>query len=256
MPTKNKKKGFELIMKTDWLFQEPIDLEHKQYILLDYFQKLNEKLDNFEVYPTFIELSLHFANVRTLIGENKLLSTDKKFEFFDDELLVSDLKYNQIPQLKEEEIYEYQEILKYSAPKIYDYFNIAKSIWGIVNESVSLTVKKNKNNLRSKGGYFYFDNKKEKTIYVWEYKLKKTRTTNEYRNYSNLIYNGPKDNLTLSEIITNFSKWNISEDNKTYPIFEASGGEEYPLNETLLPIFKRRILNYIIQSKSLKINKV
>jgi hypothetical protein len=33
-------------MKTDWLFQEPIDLEHKQYVLLDYLQKLDKNLNN------------------------------------------------------------------------------------------------------------------------------------------------------------------------------------------------------------------
>ena len=32
-------------MKTDWLFQEPIDLEHKQYVLLDYLQKLDKIIE-------------------------------------------------------------------------------------------------------------------------------------------------------------------------------------------------------------------
>ena len=111
MSGRKLKKGFEFLLNTDWVFQTPIDLEHKQYVLLSYFQKLNERFDKFEVYPSFIELSLHFANVRTMIGENKMLSTDKKFEYFDDELLVSDLKYNAIPQLNSDEEQQYQEII-------------------------------------------------------------------------------------------------------------------------------------------------
>jgi len=256
MSGRKVKKGFEFLMNTDWVFQQPIDLEHKQYVLLSYFQKLNERFDKFEVYPSFIELSLHFANVRTLISENKMLSTDKKFEYFDDELLVSDLKYNQIPSLTEEENTQYQEILKYTAPKIYDYFNIAKSIWGLVNESISVILRKNKAELSKKVGYFYFNNKTDKTLYVWEYKLKKTKGSNDYRNFVNQIYSGPKDNLTLTDIINNFSKWNKPDANNKYPIFEVAGAEEYPLYQTLLPIFKRRILNYLNQSASIKYDKV
>ena len=46
MSGRKLKKGFEFLLNTDWLFQTPIDLEHKQYVLLSYFQKLNERFDN------------------------------------------------------------------------------------------------------------------------------------------------------------------------------------------------------------------
>ena len=256
MSGRKLKKGFEFLLNTDWLFQTPIDLEHKQYVLLSYFQKLNERFDKFEVYPSFIELSLHFANVRTMISENKMLSTEKKFEYFDDELLVSDLKYNQVPELDIDDNGQYQEILKYAAPKIYDYFNIAKSIWGLVNESISVQLRRNKNELAKKSGYFYYHNKKEKTLYVWEYKLKKTKGSVDYRNVSNQIYSGPREGLTLNDIINNFSKWNKPDANTKYPIFEVVGGDEYPLEQTLLPIFKRRILGYINQSSPIKYDRV
>jgi hypothetical protein len=256
MSGRKLKKGFEFLLNTDWLFQTPIDLEHKQYVLLSYFQKLNERFDKFEVYPSFIELSLHFANVRTMISENKMLSTEKKFEYFDDELLVSDLKYNQVPELNIDDNGQYQEILKYATPKIYDYFNIAKSIWGLVNDSISVQLRRNKNELAKKSGYFYYHNKKEKILYVWEYKLKKTKGSVDYRNVSNQIYSGPKDDLTLNDIINNFSKWNKPDANTKYPIFEVMGGDEYPLEQTLLPIFKRRILSYINQSLSIKYDRV
>ena len=94
-----KKKGFEFLLDTNWLFQDPIDAEHKEYILLSYFQKLNERFDKYEVYPSFIELSLHFANIQTLIKEGRMMTTEKKFEYCDDELLISDLVTKPIPTL-------------------------------------------------------------------------------------------------------------------------------------------------------------
>jgi hypothetical protein len=149
------------------------------------------------------------------------------------------------------ELDEYQRTLKYSAPKIYDYFNIAKSIWGLVNESVSVTLKKNKGELYKKCGYFYFYNKTEKLLYVWEYRIKKNKNDKDSKNTSNLIYTGKKEDLTLHEIITNFSKWLKPNETTKYSIFEVMGSEEYPLQETLLPLFKRRILNYCNQSLSI-----
>ena len=86
-------------METDWLFEKPIDQEHKEYKLLSYFQKMGEKLDNMELYPGFIELSLHLASIQTLIKDKKLIYTDKKFDTIDDELLVreAELLGNDLP---------------------------------------------------------------------------------------------------------------------------------------------------------------
>jgi hypothetical protein len=52
---------------------------------------MRKKLDNFEIYPDFVELSLHLANMQSLKKENTLLLTDKKFDACDDEIMVKDL---------------------------------------------------------------------------------------------------------------------------------------------------------------------
>ena len=90
-------------MDTDWMFEKPIDREHKEYKLLSYFQKMGDKLDKMELYPGFIELSLHLANVQTLIRDKKIIYTNKKLDSVDDELLVKDLKLKEIPKLNDDE---------------------------------------------------------------------------------------------------------------------------------------------------------
>jgi hypothetical protein len=147
MKQKNKNR---FIMDTDWLFDGILDAEQKQYVLLDYFQKMNKHLERMEVYPMFIELSLHLGNIQTLLTQNKILYVDKKITSNDDELVLSDLKVKDIPVLDDEEVIEYQKILKNSQPQLHDYFNFAKSIWSIVYDSIDVVVKKNKNNLQSK----------------------------------------------------------------------------------------------------------
>lgn len=248
-----RKKKIGFTMDTDWIIQPPIDSEYKQYVLLDYFQKMNKKLDNLEVYPSFIELSLHFASLQTLIKENKLVTTEKKFETLDDEVLMGDLIFKDIPQLSEEESDEFRKSLRYAAPKIFDYFNIAKSIWQMSYDAVSVTIRKNKNELTSDNGFFYYKDKFNNKLYVWEYKFKRlVKHRTEVKQHVNLIYSDSKSDITINEILENFSHWNKSENLYKYPIFEVFSSENYPLEETLLPIFKRKILSYISQTISVE----
>jgi hypothetical protein len=37
-----KKKKIEFLMNTEWMFEKPIDQEHKEYKLLSYFQKMEK----------------------------------------------------------------------------------------------------------------------------------------------------------------------------------------------------------------------
>jgi len=154
MAKKNRK--IEFLMQTDWMFEKPIDKEHKEYKLLSYFQKMGEKLDKLELYPGFIELSLHLMNVQTLIREKKIIYTDKKFNTIDDELLIKDLKVKDLPELTDDEQQEFTQILRNSAPRIMEYFNIAKSVWSLVYDSVEVKVRKNKKNNLTKKGFFYY----------------------------------------------------------------------------------------------------
>lgn len=238
-------------MDTDWLFQGILDAEQKQYVLLDYFQKLNKHLERMEVYPMFIELSLHLGNIQTLINQNKILYTEKKFLTNDDELLITDLKVKDIPVLSDEEIPEYHQILKNSQPQLHDYFQFAKSVWSIVYDSIDIVLKKNKNNLKSKSGFFYYQS--EDIVYIWMYTTTRVyKTKNQQRTTTKLIYEGPKNDLTIPEIISKFSKTYIEKDEDKYPLFEMVCKDIFPMEETLVPMFKRRIMAFINQQGKVK----
>lgn len=244
MKQKNKNK---FVMETDWLFDGVLDAEQKQYILLDYFQKMNKHLERMEVYPMFIELSLHLGNIQTLLTQNKILYVDRKLTSTDDELVLSDLKVRDIPVLDDDEVIEYKKILKNSQPQLHDYFNYAKSIWSIVYDSIDIIVKKNKNNLDSKSGFFSYKTPEE--IYLWQYTTKKVyKTKNQTKTSLKLIFKGVPDGLTIPEIISTFSKTYEKNKEVNYPIFEVFCSDIFPLKETLVPIFKRKILAYVNQN--------
>ena len=106
-----KKNKIEFLMNTDWMFEKPIDREYKEYKLLSYFQKMGEKLDKLELYPGFIELSLHLMNVQALMRDGKIVYTEKKLNNIDDEIMVKDLKVKSIPEMTRDEMTEFRDIL-------------------------------------------------------------------------------------------------------------------------------------------------
>ena len=235
-------------LNPEWMYKEPLDFEYNKYTLLDYLQKCDKSFDKFELYPNFVELSLHLANIQSIVKENTLLLTNKKFESFDDEILVKELIPKKPRKLTEEEENELDKTIKYSGPKLFDAFNIAKSIWNIAFESIDLYIRKNKEALIAGTGYIFFYRKQNEKLYVWEYEIKsdkKDRSTN--RTYLNLIFDGNVDEFTLTQIIETFSKWNQTEYYKQLPIFEIKCSQNFPFEETMVPIIKRKVMSYIFQ---------
>ena len=226
-------------MGPEWIYTQPIDLEHKQYVLMDFLKHCDKKIDKFEVYPTYTELSIHLANLQSISSEFKTLYFEKKLFNVDDEILISDLKFKPVPIIDEIDYDEFTEIVKFSGQKVLDYFNMMKAVWNIVYDSISLKIIKNEKNVGELTGYFYSDFETGKK--VWKYQIeKKERLTIDSK--MNVILVKPKeDNFVFDFDI-----------DKKLPIFELKAVYDFPLESSILPAFKRKILNYIIQKNTLK----
>jgi hypothetical protein len=241
-------------MKTDWLFQEPIDLEHKQYVLLDYLQKLDKNLNGFKLYPQFQEISLHLASINLLIEKGQILTLNRTLKDPDDEILISDLIPVDCPLLTKEEILEVYNVCKYSSTKLTDYFNHAKAIWDIVNDTVSIDPVHNKKNIEPKQGLFFLDFNNKTLLY--EFIVKPIKKENiETKCHIKKICECDRENFKekLKEVKKPLMK-NLQdpEVHSNLILFTINHNNNYPLKETLLPIAKRKIMNYMIQSKIIK----
>jgi len=238
-------------MNTDWLFQEPIDLEHKQYVLLDYLQKVDKNLQDLKLYPNFQSLSLHLANINLLIDKGQYLTLSRVIKEADDEILLSDLVFNAIPRMSKEEYSEVFDICKFSNEKFKDYFNFAKSLWEIVNDSVLVKLKTGREYLQNQQGLFFIDIKGEKILYEYSIKkikknaneskcvIKRSGITNE-KNYKDIISEIKKPLIkNLKDLVLN----------DQITIFEVIHSGDFPIKETTLPIAKRKVMNYTIQSQ-------
>jgi hypothetical protein len=246
-----RKKPYKFILETDWIFDGYLDVEHRQYVLLDYFKKISKHLEEFKIYPMFIELSLHLGNIQTLLKEDKILYIENKITSPDYEVVPSDLKLKEIPVLDIQEQEAYNIILKLSRDLILDHFNFAKSLWSVVFSSIDIKPVLNTKNLSSKTGFFYF--KRDGKLYLWRYNTRRVNgTKDQTRTNLELIYENIDNGLTVKEIISNFVEMMKKKDETKLPVFEMfCDVNEYPLEETLVPFFKRKLLSYINQTKIL-----
>jgi len=248
-----RKKKIPFRLNPEWMFKEPVDFEYNKYTLLGYLQKCENSFEKFQIYPDFIELSLHLANIQSLIKENTLLLTEKKFEDCDDEILLKELYPKMPPKLEEIEQEELNKTLKFSSNKVFDTFNLGKSIWNLVYDNIHITLKKNKENISSNCGFAVYLDKKNEKFFVWEYNIKKTNKKDvNYKTYLTLIYEGSDKERTLTNIIGENTSWKEGEQFKFQPIFEVKSNQDFPMKETFVPMLRRKIMTYIFQIVNLK----
>jgi len=248
---KSNKSQFKL--KPDWMLRRPLDFEYNKFILLNYIQKCENGFNNFEVYPDFVELSLHLANIHSIYKDKKVLTTNKKFDSCDDEILLKDLISIETQTFTELEEIELEKTIKYSGEKLYQMFNTAKSIWSIAFDNIEMTIRKNDSNLSSGYGYVFYLKKDTMMLYVWEYYDKRIKKNiNNFKLHLNLIYEQPYTDKNIYDIIEENTRFNKNKNYKDFPIFEAKSFGYFPMENTFIPIIKRKLSSYLYQSVVLR----
>jgi len=239
-------KKIEFKLNPEWMLKEPVDFEFNKYTLLDYIQKCEKGFEKLEIYPDFVELSLHLANLQSLIKEKTLLLTDKKFTSCDDEILLKELYPKKPRDLSNEEELELDKTITYSGNKLFDTFNIGKSIWNLAFDNIDVSVKKNRDNLHLGKGFCYYVDQKQRKLFIWQYVIKRDKKKGaEHRTTLKLIFENTIGESSITELIFNLSSW--KSDVAKLPIFEVRSKVIFPMEQTFIPMIKRKILTFIFQ---------
>jgi hypothetical protein len=184
-----------------------------------------------------------------------MLLTDKKFESCDDEILLKELFPKKPREITDEEEIELEKTLKYSNIKLYDAFNLGKSIWNIAYDSVTVSLKRNKDSIVG-AGFVVYHQKEDNNLYVWEYQIKKAKKDKDnYKLYLTKIHDGPHEEETLNNVIETESTWKDVDFVKKLPVFEVKCEQKLPLEQTIIPMVRRKILSFIYQSINLNKSK-
>ena len=77
-----------------------------------------------------------------------------------------------------------------------------------------------------------------------------------FANLIELALKPPHKPLSLvTTIINTFSTWNQLEGYSSLPIFEVKSAQEFPMEATFIPMFKRKIMTYIFQVVNMEVLK-
>ena len=234
----------KFILPPDWFLKDPIDIEHKEYVLNSLLIKVEEALSRGEIYPYFTEVSLHMASIQNFLKSSKYVFINKELTSCDDEVMLFELKEKKTrKKFTPEELLELKTILEYTHDKLLQYFTICKSVWDLSFESTSIKLRKNKKNLSKNKSYTVYQDLFNKEIYVWECRVESIgKRKHDTKVIFELIYKG--SNKKFTKVIEE----NSESKDLTYPIFEAFSTQNLPLEQTLLPLFKRKVQNYFNQS--------
>ena len=239
-----------LVLDLDWIITEPIDYEYKQYQLLAYLQKIDESFDKFQIYPAFKELSLHLANIKSILSDGTHLELKKEITEFDEEIILGDLEFIRIPRIKEEDLTEFQNSVRFAEQKITEYFMIGKSLWSLINDTVEIRNVIYKSNLRENFGFIVIYHDDLKFIYQYEIKILRD-TVKEKDIFLENIYIG--DGIDIQGIIVEnaiFENYGFKAifDEVNLPIFEVQATQKFDFEHSIKPLVKRKVMSYINQN--------
>lgn len=230
----------------NWLFRLPIDFEYNKYILLNYVKNSENRLNQLKIYPDLQEVTLNIVNIASIAKDNKVIILNKFLNEFDDEIAISDFKFDEIPELNSNEQVEITRTINFSYPKLLDLFNFAKSIWMFAFENIDLNIKKNKNAPIIKG-YFYYYSKFNKSLHLYSFDFSEGQS--DYDAFKELFSEEINKSISISTVLTLIKD---SGGDLNSIIYEVKTDQELPIKETLIPIAKRKL---ILKNKPMSLDK-
>jgi hypothetical protein len=121
-------------IKVTWFLEQPIDAEHKQYILLDFLKTVNKEIEKDNIYYPIKKIFTLIQDLRfmQIVLENKIPSQG---DLGKREKTI--LEYYQGLGLSEENKEELREIVEVSLGCLYRYAELGTSLWKNVEKRIS-----------------------------------------------------------------------------------------------------------------------
>ena len=230
-----------------WFAEGYIDFELKKYTLLAYLQQINQYFNENKLYPQLSDLIFHYNNIVAFRENKKYLE-----EHFPKKL--SGIQIEKLQVLYEQMIadddlmQELEAIINYSAGEMKTTISNGTEIYEFVEENLTITpigiVP-----IDMQEGYFFLSTGMTKSTHVYQYRLSFFEKHDEkFRSmktsYVELMQRSmvnTYENLK-SELIRNRT------DLPNPAVYSIETDLSFPIEETLLPVAKRRLVKYISEA--------
>ncbi|NNM94893.1 MAG: hypothetical protein HKL88_05440 [Bacteroidia bacterium] len=233
----------------NWITENQIDFEYKKYILLAYLQDVAKDFDMKKLYPALKELYGHYKQVVSIKQnkeelrkgfpqEAKDIDTEKMALVYDS--LFSDTALMQ----------EVESIINYSIPQFEKYLERGREIYDFIDRQITISpvgiVP-----LDSREGYIFIRDGKGADTQVFEYDISLfEQPDGKYRGIHTQYIKTCEAGIQLTY---QYIKLEMMKEKKELPNPAAYAIESelpLPLAETLLPIAKMRLLQFVAGKES------
>lgn len=231
-------------LKHDWLTEGLIDYEYKKYILLAYLKDVGKRFNQSELYPFMSDLIFHYRNLIKVRESKKIL-----YENFPESLTEADFNKLRLTYSKvvndDEVMQQIEEIIAFAIPKMKGMLEEGKELFEFVEENIQLEPV-GVSPIYSDEGYLFINQELSSDVSIFRYQLtffehseEKFRSMsteflmNEFRGISKTFEN---IKIQLTKQFTELPN------PATYLAYSKL---TFPLNETILPVAKRMLVQYL-----------
>lgn len=227
-----------------WIVDGTIDFELKKYTLLAYLQKVKLLFDESKIYPQLSDLIFHYNNLVSFRDNKNYLKEQFPKRLTGAQIERLELIYEEMisdSALME----EIETIVNYATTKFQNAISVGKEIYDFVESKLSLTPV-GIMPLKLDEGYFFLSNGKVKSTRIYSYRMTLFERHNEkYRSLSTNFITEWERSLanTYENIKLNLIK--IKKDLPNPAVYSIETDVSFPLEETLLPIAKRYLVQHL-----------
>ena len=227
-----------------WFVEGYIDFELKKYTLLAYLQQIDKYFNENKLYPQLSDLIFHYNNLIAFRENKKHLQEHFPKKLTGVQIEKLQTLYEQMIE-DDELMQELEEIINYSADEMKTAISNGAEIYEFVEENMLISPI-GLIPLDVKEGYFFLSSGNTKDTRVYQYRLSFFEKHDEkYRSIKTSYIDIWQRSMaqTYENIKYDLIKNNISIANPA--VYSIETELTFPIEETLLPIAKRRLVKYI-----------
>lgn len=231
-------------LNKNWITEGLIDFEYKKYLLLAYLQQVHHHFTDHKLYPYLSDLMRHHNNLIEIKKQKDALQN-----FFPKQLSKADFKTFELLYEKvvndDSTMQEMEIILEYAISKIKEEWKVGKEIYDNIENQISISPV-GISPLKNDFGYLMIYTQHHKEINVYSYQV--SIYENSYEAFrairTEFVANFPKSITNTFETIKIqlLRKYKEIVNPATF-LVEVS--KNYPIQETVLPIAKRSLIQYL-----------
>ncbi len=227
-----------------WFAEGFIDFELKKYTLLAYLQEVNRYFNENKLYPQLADLVFHYNNIVAFRENKKYLQEHFPKKLTGIQMEKLQVLYDRLIE-DDELMQELESIIHFSAGKMRNVIEDGTGIYEFVEEKISIEPV-GLVPIDTREGYFFLSSSDAHQTRIYSYRLSFFEKHDErYRSIKTSLLDQRRRSITQtyqhfkSDLIRTFTEL------PNPAVYSIETDLDFPVDETLLPIAKRRLVKYI-----------